>query len=173
MAKVSAITGVLLLFAALLTAQTTAPSEITSGEPKSPNQEAATQNPAAQDSAAEEAAIRAELDAQVADWNRSDLKGYMQGYWHSPELTFFAGNKESNGWEAAYQRYRAAYSGKDKTMGKLNFSNLRVEVLGPEAAFVRGGWQLTMKDGSKRSGLFTVVLKKFSNGWRIIHDHSS
>jgi len=173
MAKVSEITGVLLLFATLLTAQTTAPTGITSGIAKSARQESATPNPAVQDLAVEEAAIRAELDTQVAAWNRSDLKGYMQGYWHSPELTFFAGSKESNGWDAAYQRYRAAYSGKDKAMGKLHFSNLRVEVLSPEAAFVRGGWQLTMKDGSKRSGLFTVVLKKFSEGWRIIHDHSS
>lgn len=121
----------------------------------------------------EEAAIRAELNAQVTAWNRGDLKGYMQGYWQSPELTFFAGDKESTGWEAAYQRYRAAYAGKDREMGKLTFTNLRVERLGGEAAFVRGRWQLTMKDGKQRSGLFTVVLRKFDDGWRIIHDHSS
>jgi uncharacterized protein (TIGR02246 family) len=123
--------------------------------------------------ASPEGAIRAELDAQVAAWNRGDLKGYMQGYWKSEELTFFAGSKQSAGWEAAYQRYRAAYSGKDKGMGKLKFSKIRVEVLSPEAAFVRGGWQLTMKDGRKRSGLFTIVLKKLSEDWKIIHDHSS
>ena len=77
---------------------------------------------AAPEAAAPQAAIGAELEAQVAAWNRGDLKGYMQGYWHSPELTFFAGQKESAGWEAAYQRYRAAYVGKDKEMGKLKFS---------------------------------------------------
>jgi beta-aspartyl-peptidase (threonine type) len=120
-----------------------------------------------------EAAIRAELEAQVAAWNRGDLKGYMNGYWHSPELTFFAGSNQSEGWDAAYQRYHAAYAGKSKEMGKLKFTNIRVEVLGPEAGFVRGGWQLTMKDGSQRTGLFTVVLKKFGGNWRIIHDHSS
>jgi beta-aspartyl-peptidase (threonine type) len=58
-------------------------------------------------------------------------------------------------------------------MGKLNFANLRIEMLGGQAAFVRGTWQLTMKDGSQRRGLFTVVLRKFDDGWRIIHDHSS
>jgi beta-aspartyl-peptidase (threonine type) len=120
-----------------------------------------------------ELAIRAELAEQVSAWNRGDLKGYMQGYWHSPELTFFAGDKESTGWDAAYQRYRAAYLGKDREMGKLNFANLRIEMLGGQAAFVRGTWQLTMKDGSQRRGLFTVVLRKFDDGWRIIHDHSS
>lgn len=119
------------------------------------------------------AAIRTELDRQVAAWNRGDLKEYMGGYWHSPELTFFAGSKESDGWEAAYHRYQAAYLSKDKEMGRLTFTKIRVEVLGPEAAFVRGAWQLTMKDGSTRGGLFTVVLRKFDDGWRIIHDHSS
>jgi beta-aspartyl-peptidase (threonine type) len=120
-----------------------------------------------------EAAIRAGLDSQVTAWNHGDLKGYMQGYWHSPELTFFAGDRESKGWGAAYQRYRTAYMGKDKEMGMLEFSNLKVEMLGTEAAFVRGGWKLTMKDGNPRSGLFTIVLKRFGEGWRIIHDHSS
>ncbi len=120
-----------------------------------------------------ENAIRTELETQVTAWNRGDLRGYMQGYWNSAELTFFAGNREAKGWEAALQRYRAAYVGKDKEMGKLRFTDLRVEVLGSDAAFVRGGWQLTMKDGKTRSGLFTVVLKKFDAGWRIIHDHSS
>jgi beta-aspartyl-peptidase (threonine type) len=147
MGKMAGITGLLLLLASMLAAQTAVTTP--------------------------QAAISAELEAQVAAWNRGDLKGYMQGYWHSPELTFFAGQNESAGWQAAYQRYRAAYVGKGKEMGKLEFSALRVEVLSPEAAFVRGGWQLTMKDGIQRRGLFTLVLKKFSEGWRIIHDHSS
>jgi beta-aspartyl-peptidase (threonine type) len=135
----------------------------------------ATQSPSATAGAKSDAetAIRAELDAQVAAWNRGDLKGYMQGYWQSPELTFFAGDSESAGWEAAYLRYRAAYLGKGKEMGRLTFSNLRVDLLGPDAAFVRGSWQVTLKNGSQRRGLFTIVLKKLNEGWRIIHDHSS
>lgn len=159
--KVRGIACVLLLLGAALAAQTAATSAIKSSAPSAAPEIGA------------EAAIRAGLAAQVAAWNHGDLKGYMQGYWHSPELTFFAGNKESKGWDAALQRYRAAYQGKDKEMGRLEFSSLRVQLLSPEAAFVRGGWQLTMKDGSQRSGLFTIVLKKLSEGWRIIHDHSS
>jgi ketosteroid isomerase-like protein len=166
MRKVCGITGVLLLlFAAMLAAQTTGDAWTKSEAPVATQPGEVPVN--------QEGAIRAELDAQVTAWNRGDLKGYMRGYWHSQELTFFAGNQESAGWEAAYQRYRSAYQGKGKEMGKLKFSFLRVEVLSPEAAFVRGGWQLTMNDGGRRSGLFTVVLKRFSEGWRIIHDHSS
>jgi ketosteroid isomerase-like protein len=153
------------LLATNVAAQTAAPAD---GVAK-----AAAKAPATKVPPTPEADVRAELDSQVVAWNHGDLKGYMRGYWHSPDLTFFVADKESAGWDAAYQRYRAAYSGKDKDMGKLKFSGLRVELLSPQAAFVRGAWQLTMKDGSKRNGLFTLILKKFGDSWRIIHDHSS
>ena len=58
-------------------------------------------------------------------------------------------------------------------MGQLEFSNLRIEMLGPEAAFVRGEFHLSMSDGKKPQGLFTLVLRKFPGGWKIIHDHSA
>jgi beta-aspartyl-peptidase (threonine type) len=58
-------------------------------------------------------------------------------------------------------------------MGKLDFSDLRVEVLGSEAAFVRGVWQLTMPDGTTPHGRFTLIFRKFPEGWKIIHDHTS
>ncbi|MDR3764030.1 MAG: nuclear transport factor 2 family protein [Acidobacteriota bacterium] len=120
-----------------------------------------------------EKAIHALLDQQTAAWNRGDLKGYMAGYWHSQDLTFFAADKESSGWEAAYQRYRTAYTGKGREMGRLNFSNVRVAMLGPDAAFARGTWQLTARDGSQRRGLFTLILRRIDGDWRIVHDHSS
>jgi ketosteroid isomerase-like protein len=58
-------------------------------------------------------------------------------------------------------------------MGTLKFSDLIVTVLSPDSAFVRGQFHLTMPDGKEPHGLFTLVLKKFPEGWRIIHDHSS
>ena len=113
------------------------------------------------------------LHAQQEAWNRHDLDGFMQGYWNSPQLTFFSGAKEHNGWQAALDRYRATYSGPGHEMGKLEFSDLRVEMLGSEAAFVRGAWHLTMSDGKTPHGLFTLVFRKFPEGWRIVHDHTS
>ena len=81
-----------------------------------------------------EAAIRRVLSEQQAAWNRQDLEGFMAGYWNSPELTFFSGAHESKGWQAALDRYRNAYQGAGHAMGRLEFANLRVEMLGPEAA---------------------------------------
>ena len=118
-------------------------------------------------------AIERVLRTQQNAWNRHDLEGFMAGYWNSPELTFFSGAKEQNGWQATIDRYLATYGSPGHEMGKLEFSGLRVEVLGQEAAFVRGSWQLTMSNGKKPHGLFTLVFRKFPEGWKIVHDHTS
>jgi ketosteroid isomerase-like protein len=118
-------------------------------------------------------AIRKLIEDQQASWNRQDLEGFMSGYWNSPELTFFSGAHESQGWQAALDRYKKNYQGAGHEMGKLEFANLRIEMLGPEAAFVRGEFHLTMSDGKTPHGLFTLVFRKFPEGWRIVHDHSA
>jgi beta-aspartyl-peptidase (threonine type) len=113
------------------------------------------------------------LRAQQGAWNRHDLHSFMTGYWNSPELTFFSGGKESDGWQAAMDRYRARYASPGHEMGMLDFSSLRIEMLGSGAAFVRGAWKLTMPDGKTPHGLFTLVFRKFPDGWKIVHDHTS
>jgi beta-aspartyl-peptidase (threonine type) len=118
-------------------------------------------------------AIRRVIEEQQAAWNRQDLEAFMSGYWNSPELTFFSGAHESKGWQAALDRYQKNYQGAGHEMGKLEFANLRIEMLGPEAAFVRGEFHLTMSDGKTPHGLFTLVFRKFLEGWKIIHDHSA
>ncbi|HVM93257.1 MAG TPA: nuclear transport factor 2 family protein [Terriglobales bacterium] len=118
-------------------------------------------------------AIRQLIDQQQAAWNNHDLEGFMAGYWNSPDLTFFSGAHESKGWQAALDRYKKNYQSPGHEMGKLEFTNLQIEPLGPDAAFVRGEFHLTMSDGKTPHGLFTLVLKRFPEGWKIIHDHSS
>lgn len=119
------------------------------------------------------AAVEQVLHTQQDAWNRHDLEAFMAGYWNSPDLTFFSGAKETAGWQGTLDRYRATYASPGHEMGKLAFSDLRVEILGPEAAFVRGAWQLTMSDGKTPHGRFTLVFRKFPDGWKIIHDHTS
>ena len=118
-------------------------------------------------------AIEHVLHTQQDAWNHHDLDAFMTGYWNSPDLTFFSGAKESKGWQATLDRYRDTYASPGHEMGKLDFSDLRVEVLGPGAAFVRGQWQLTMSDGKTPHGRFTLIFRKFQDSWKIIHDHTS
>lgn len=117
--------------------------------------------------------IRNVLQQQVAAWNRHDLDGFMSGYWNSPDLIFFSGAQETSGWQATLERYRAKYQAEGHEMGKLEFAGLSVHELGPNTAFVLGEFHLTMPDGKTPHGLFTLIFRKFPNGWKIVHDHTS
>jgi beta-aspartyl-peptidase (threonine type) len=117
-------------------------------------------------------AVQKVLDEQAAAWNKGDLEGFMAGYWQSPDLTFFSGTKAERGWQATLARYRKRYQGEGKEMGRLTFREVRIDVLGPDAALVRGRWQLTLKNATP-GGLFTLIFRKLPGGWRIVHDHTS
>jgi len=117
-------------------------------------------------------AIRHLLERQANAWNRGDLDAFMAGYWKSPDLVFTSGGHIRRGWETTLEAYRKHY-GSDKTsMGKLEFSDLEVHRLGPRAAWVLGHWKLTRASGTS-GGVFTLILRRFPAGWRIVHDHTS
>lgn len=118
-------------------------------------------------------AVEKVLLTQQAAWNRHDLEAFMTGYWNSPQLTFFSDAHETSGWQGALERYRNRYQGEGKEMGKLELSDLRIEPLSPDAAFARGAWHLTLSDGKAPHGIFTLVFRKFADGWKIVHDHTS
>jgi ketosteroid isomerase-like protein len=123
--------------------------------------------------AQESTQIQQVLSTQAEAWNRHDLDAFMAGYWNSPELTFFSGANAARGWQAALDRYRKNYQSEGHEMGKLGFSDLQIEPLASEAAFVRGAWKLTLSDGKTPHGLFTLIFRKFPDGWKIVHDHTS
>lgn len=116
-------------------------------------------------------AVRNVLDVQTEAWNKCDIEGFMQGYWKSEELSFTSGNKNTRGWQATFDNYKKGYSDCDK-MGKLSFSELDITVLSKDSAMVRGRFLLERKE-DKPTGLFTLIFRKFKDGWKIIHDHTS
>jgi beta-aspartyl-peptidase (threonine type) len=123
--------------------------------------------------AAEQAvAVKELLDAQVAAWNKGDLKGFMEGYWNSPELTYFSAGDVHKGWRETYERYQNRYQKDGREMGQLAFDGLSFDLLSDEAVVVRGRWKLALKDGNL-GGLFTLIVRKKPEGWRIVHDHTS
>jgi len=118
-------------------------------------------------------AVRAVLQQQQAAWNRHDLDAFMLGYWNSPDLTFFSGTNRTSGWQPTLDRYRKSYQSEGHEMGQLEFSDLDIQPLAKDAAFVRGAWKLTLSDGKTPHGIFTLIFKKFPDGWKIVHDHTS
>jgi beta-aspartyl-peptidase (threonine type) len=115
--------------------------------------------------------IRTVLDTQTAAWNQGDLKGFMAGYWNSPELTFYSGAAVTSGWQATLERYQKRYQAPGTEMGKLDFSQLEIHPDG-DMAWVGGRWHLKMSDGKDLGGMFTLVFRKFPDGWKIVHDHT-
>jgi ketosteroid isomerase-like protein len=119
-----------------------------------------------------QSAIQKVLEDQVAAWNRGDLVAFMSGYWKSPDLTFFSGKEKTSGWDATLARYRKRYQEKGADMGRLSFSELDIQILGPTGAFVRGQFRL-VRAKDTLGGRFTLIFRKFPEGWRIVHDHTS
>jgi ketosteroid isomerase-like protein len=128
--------------------------------------------PGADADVAPDTTVRAVLEAQVVAWNKGDLEGFMAGYWRSPRLSFASGSEVTRGWDATLERYKKKYRSDGAEMGKLTFSELEVEPIGVDAALVRGHWQL-IRTKDKPGGVFTLIFRKFPEGWRIVHDHTS
>lgn len=117
--------------------------------------------------------IKNVLATQVKAWNAGDIRGFMDGYVKSDELRFASGDSVTRGWQATLDRYQTRYT--DRTiMGSLEFKDLKVLPLSDAYAEVFGSWHLTRdKDTGNASGLFTLLMKKTSAGWRVFHDHTS
>jgi beta-aspartyl-peptidase (threonine type) len=113
------------------------------------------------------------LTRQAAAWNRGDLDAFLAGYWRSDRTVFAGGDTVHRGFEAMARRYREAYPTKEK-MGRLSFSNLIFEQLESHRAVVTGSWELEFEGREKRpGGVFTLIWKRFDDGWKIVHDHTS
>jgi ketosteroid isomerase-like protein len=118
-----------------------------------------------------QSSILSVMDAQAAAWNRGDIEGYMRGYWNSERLVFVSGDNVTRGWAPTLERYKRSYDTREK-MGSLKFGDVVIEVISKDAATVLGSWSLTRaKDNPK--GKFTLIFRKFKDGWRIVHDHTS
>ena len=117
------------------------------------------------------AAISKVLKEQQSAWNRGEVDAFLEGYWHSPELTFSGSGGIARGWDAVLARYKKSYPDR-AAMGQLDFSQLDFRFLGPDAALVLGRWHLVREKGAI-GGVFSLVWQRFPEGWRIIHDHTS
>jgi ketosteroid isomerase-like protein len=116
-------------------------------------------------------AILEVLTDQQNNWNKGDVDAFLEGYWHSPEVTFSGASGIVRGWDAVRARYKKSYADRE-AMGQLEFSGLEFRFLGVDAALVLGRWHLTRNKGDI-GGVFSLVWQRFPEGWKIIHDHTS
>jgi uncharacterized protein (TIGR02246 family) len=121
----------------------------------------------------DQAAIQHVLDQQQADWNKGDVNAFMQGYENSPQTTF-VGQTVQYGYATILERYNKLYT-TPAAMGKLTFTHLAIRLLDPTYASVTGNFHLDRvpAGGGNADGIFSLLLKKTPQGWKIILDHTS
>ena len=111
------------------------------------------------------------MNEQEKCWNAGDLECFMQPYWHSDSLMFVGKSGITYGWQQTLDNYKKSYPDK-KTMGTLQFTNIKVIPLSSSSCYVIGQWQLKRTAGDL-SGHYTLLWILKSNEWCIIADHSS
>jgi len=109
---------------------------------------------------------------QQEAWNRGDLDGFLSHYDMSEDITFYSDDKVSKGWVALNDRYRRRYGGGAAAMGQLAFDELSTVRLTEDAVLMQGRWT-TNGTPNAGTGLFTILIRKTDNGWKIVHDHTS
>lgn len=125
--------------------------------------------------APEVAAMRKELlddmVASAAAWNRGDLDGHVALYTDSAAM--MGKNGPIPGRNMIRGILERGFWAGGKPSQQLSFSDLVVTPLGRDHAMLTGKCTLTGGGRPDFSCRFTTIWEKRSEGWRIIHDHSS
>jgi ketosteroid isomerase-like protein len=127
--------------------------------------------PSAASPPAERSAILATIGRMEAAWNRGDFKGYMAGF-KNPDVVFVSGGKFQDGWQGTLDHYVRDYGGSAERRGQLHFYNMKVDLLGPDAAMLIGQYRL-VRGPRVTEGINTRLFRKFGDRWLITMNHVS
>jgi uncharacterized protein (TIGR02246 family) len=127
--------------------------------------------PAHADEAAEKAAIRKVIADMEAAWNRGDFRGYMQGF-QNPGVVFVSKGRFQDGWQGTLDHYVRDYGGAPERRGRLHFSDIRIEMLSPDAAQLISRYELD-RPGAPQHGINTRLMRKVNGRWVIALNHVS
>ena len=119
--------------------------------------------------------VRAAFDRLVDGIKQVDAAKVMSVYENSPRTLFFNNNGTVTlGWETMKSNRESSYA-KIKDVS-LEVKGVRVEILGPAAAYVSCTWtQSQVYDGKleNASGRMTLIFKKSGKDWKVVHLHTS
>ena len=120
---------------------------------------------------AERAAILSVVARMEAAWNRGDFRGYMAGF-KNPDVVFVSGGKFQDGWKGTLDHYVRDYGGSAERRGRLHFYNMKVDVLGPDAAMLVGQYRLE-RGARVTEGVNTRLFRRVRGHWLITMNHVS
>lgn len=113
------------------------------------------------------------LLAQERAWNEGDLDKFAKAYKDSPD-TLFISREINRGYAGLLDSYHKDYPNR-AAMGTLTFSDLEVHPLDEHFAVTLGKYHLERgkKAGGNADGVFSLVMEKTPEGWRIVVDHTT
>ena len=120
-----------------------------------------------------QADITAMLARSASDWNRGDLAGFMSDYAHDSLTSYVSAGHVMYGWQPLFDRYQKTYFAPGKSRDSLAFEEVHVRPLAPDLALCTARFKLLRHDSVTASGPFTLLLRKRSGRWLILHDHTS
>ena len=104
-----------------------------------------------------------------------DVDKVMASYEKSDRLLIFNNNGSATlGWENVKANNTASYAKISNVT--LDVTGLRVEMLGPRAAYVSCKWKQSQENNGKvetSAGRMTLVYKLIGKDWKITHRHTS
>ncbi|UCC72131.1 MAG: DUF3225 domain-containing protein [Gemmatimonadota bacterium] len=126
--------------------------------------------------ATDPAAFHAAVDSLLTDsedaWNGGDLDGFLDWYKRDAETSFMGSSGPIYGWDTIRSRYAPRFE-PGAARDSLRFEELATRPLAPWLGLAMARYVLFQGDSITSHGSFTLVLERTSEGWRIVHDHSS
>ena len=119
----------------------------------------------------EKAAILSTVQKMEEAWNRGDFRGYMAGF-KNPDVVFVSGGKFQDGWQGTLAHYIRDYGGSPERRGKLHFYNMKIDLLGRDAAMLVGQYRLE-RGPRVTEGINTRLFRKVGGRWFITMNHVS
>jgi len=126
---------------------------------------------AAVDAEAEKQAILAVISRMEVAWNRGDFRGYMEGF-ANPDVIFVSRGQFQKDWQGTLEHYIRDYGTSEQTRGKLHFFDIKIEILGPDAAQLISRYQLD-RPKQPQDGINTRLMRKRAGKWVIALNHVS
>ena len=125
-----------------------------------------------EDAADLQGSVEAMLAESADAWNRGELIGVMDSYIESEATTYIGRSGMLSGYQAIRERFAPIFEpGAERD--SLRFENVRSRRLGAVEGVVTARWILHRGGVVTESGPSTLVVRRTSAGWKIIHDHSS
>jgi uncharacterized protein (TIGR02246 family) len=113
-----------------------------------------------------------QLERAASDWNRGDLEGFLSDYAPESTTTFIDGRRARHGFDFIRDNYAPRFA-PGARRDSLHFEEVEARWLSPTLALVTARYILQRGGATSASGPFTLVMERRSEGWKILHDHSS